>query len=226
MAVVKMRAARAGGRRRFPKLMMAGVLLAVGCGNAPADARDRALDTGFRGVVLDAPLARPDFTLTDTEGRPYDFRGRTEGRLALLFFGYTNCPDICPVHMANLAAVLERFEHDLRARIALVFVTTDPDRDTPAVLRAWLDRFDPAFVGLTGTTAEIDRIQAALGITPAQRPADATGDYAVGHASQIVAFSPDGPAYVAYPAGVRQVDWAHDLPRLLEPRVWLEGDAP
>jgi protein SCO1/2 len=205
--------------------LVAVLVVAGGCGDGSAAARERAHATGSRGVVLDEPLARPDFTLTDTEGRAYDFRARTDGRLALLFFGYTNCPDICPVHMANLSAVLARFEHDLRARIALVFVTTDPARDSPAVLRAWLDRFDPEFVGLTGTIDEIDRIQTALGIPPAQRPADATGDYAVGHASQIVAFSPDGPAYVAYPAGVRQVDWAHDLPRLLDPHAYLDADA-
>jgi protein SCO1/2 len=196
-------------------------------------------------VVLDTPLARPDFTLTDTDGTPYDFRGETDGQLALLFFGYTNCPDICPVHMANLAAVLGRFDHDMRSRIALVFVTTDPARDSAVVLRAWLDRFDRSFVGLTGSPAVVDRIQTAMGMPPAARPAlawngapppggyarvqnhggagpsNAAGDYAVGHSSQILAFSPDGRAHVAYPAGIRQVDWAHDLPRLLEPEKYL-----
>lgn len=227
MAFASMNVVRAGQRRRFPTWMVAVLavlaLIAVlgACGERAGV--ERAQATGFHGVVLDEPLARPDFTLTDTDGRPYDFRARTDGRLALLFFGYTSCPDICPVHMANLSAVLARFDHDLRSRIALVFVTTDPARDSPAVLRAWLDRFDPAFVGLTGTAAEIDRIQAALGIQPAQRPADISGPYAVGHASQILAFSPGGPAYVAYPAGARQTDWAHDLPRLLEPHAWLTG---
>ena len=220
-----MESVRAGKRRRHGTWLVAALVVACACGERSADARERALETGFHGVVLEEPIARPDFTLTATDGTPYDFRQRTEGRLALLFFGYTNCPDICPVHMANLSAVLARFDHELRSRIALVFVTTDPDRDSPDALRAWLDRFDPAFVGLTGTAEEVDRIQRALGMAPAQRPADPQGDYAVGHASQIVAFSPDGPAYVAYPAGVRQVDWAHDLPRLLEPRSWLDRGA-
>lgn len=219
----------AGGRlqhiRKLAWVTLIAPFVLAGCGET-ADAQDRAADTGFRGVVLDEPVAKPDFTLTDTDGRPFHFREETEGRLALVFFGYTNCPDICPVHMANLSAVLQRYGHDLRSRIRLIFVTTDPARDTPEVLRAWLDRFDPSFTGLIGSHEEVARIQTAMNMPTAALPEVQEGDYAVGHSSQILAFSPDGLAHVAYPAGVRQIDWAHDLPRLLEPERFLEGSAP
>jgi protein SCO1/2 len=212
------------GRSRLVRFFaVLGLVGLAACGEAAADAQDRAADTGFRGVVLEEPIEKPAFTLTDTEGRPFDFRAATDGYLTLVFFGYTNCPDICPVHMANLSAVLQRYGHDLRSRIRLVFVTTDPERDNPGALRAWLDRFDPDFIGLIGSQDAVARIQTAMDMPTAALPAVLEGDYPVGHSSQILAFSPDDRAHVAYPAGIRQVDWAHDLPRLLDPERFLDA---
>src|SRR5690606_15817168 len=140
------------GVRRSAGLVALLALLAVaGCGPTPA--ADAAHQRGYRGVVLEEPLAKPDFTLTDTGGKPYDFRRETDGKLALLFVGYTNCPDICPVHMANIGAVLKQ-KPDLIDKVTVVFVTADPERDTPERLREWLDMFSPRFVGLRGTREE------------------------------------------------------------------------
>lgn len=169
----------------------------------------------WRGSVLAEPLDRPDFTLTDTSGEPFDFRQRTAGRVTLLFFGYTHCPDVCPIHMANLAAVLDDLGWQAREEVQVVFVTTDPARDTPQRIRAWLDRFDPAFVGLHGTRGEVEAIQRSLKLPASVIAAPGKGDYEVGHAAQVVAFSADGPARIVYPFGIRQADWAHDLPLLI-----------
>ncbi|MGH7557259.1 MAG: SCO family protein [Gemmatimonadota bacterium] len=176
----------------------------------------------FQGRVLAEPIPRPDFTLLDTTGRPYDFLAETRGKVALLFFGYTHCPDVCPIHMGNIAAVLEDIGAERRREVQVVFVTTDPERDTPERIRTWLDRFDPAFVGLRGSRAEVDSIQRSLGLPPsvAQAPVGGGSDYMVGHAAQVLAFSPDGPARVVYPFGSRQEDWARDLPRV------IAGEAP
>jgi protein SCO1/2 len=153
---------------------------------------------------------------TDTDGRPYDLRARTDGFLTLLFFGYTHCPDVCPVHMANIAAVLAELPPSVTTRIKVLFVTTDPGRDTSERLRTWLARFDARFVGLTADTATVNRAQAALMLPPAQiGTADSAGNDLVGHAAAVVAFSPDGHARAMYPFGTRQADWAHDIPRLL-----------
>jgi protein SCO1/2 len=177
-------------------------------------------------VLLDAPADKPDFTLADTEGRPYDFRARTDGRVTLLFFGYTHCPDVCPIHLANIATVLRDLSYDERQRVAVVFVTTDPERDTPARIREWLDAFDPTFVGLTGTLDEVNAIQARLQMGAAYRQEPGTpgagiatdGGYTVGHAAQVVAFGLDDRAHLLYPFGTRQHDWAADLPKLVTER--------
>lgn len=169
--------------------------------------------------MLAQPLEKPAFVLTDTQGRPFDFRRETEGFVTLLFFGFTNCPDICPVHLANLAAVLRRLEPDVARRVRVVFVTTDPERDTPARIREWLDGFDRAFVGLYGSRDSVNAILLRLRLPPAVAiPRDA-GGYTVGHAAQVLAFTADNLAHIVYPFGTRQEDWAHDLPRLVRGRV-------
>lgn len=172
---------------------------------------------GFRGVAVAAPIATPAITLTDFNGQPFDFAAATRGKVGLLFFGYTHCPDVCPLHMANIAAVLRRMPAEDRARVVTVFVTTDPERDTPARLREWLANFDPSFVGLTGTKAELARAQASLGLGEATREyvGSDSANYFVGHAAQVFAFARDGFAYLIYPFGIRQEDWANDLPRLV-----------
>ncbi len=205
---------------RLSPLLWILVVLAAACGREEVPAR--AAGSEFRGVVLHTPIDKPDFTLTDFNGEPYNFRLKTAGKVALLFFGYTHCPDVCPLHAANVAAVLRQLPFETREAIRFVFVTTDPDRDTPERLKSWLGGFDPSFVGLRGSEAEVNRIQAGLRIAPARK--EITGadsvNYLVGHAAQVIAFSPDGLGRVDYPFGVRQEDWANDLPRL------VRGDAP
>ena len=167
------------------------------------------------------PIPRPDFTLTDTEGQPYSFVERTEGQLSLLFFGYTQCPDVCPIHMANIGQVLRDMGVARRRRVTVVFVTTDPERDTAERIREWLDVFDASFVGLRGTIDEVNQIQIDLGLPPSvNADTDENGGYLVGHAASVIAFSPDGPARLRYPFGTRQADWAHDLPKLMD-QPWV-----
>lgn len=173
----------------------------------------------LRGTVLPEPWPKPDFTLTATDGRPYDFRRETDGFVTLLFFGYTNCPDVCPVHMANIAAVLRQLPPPTASRIKVVFVTTDPDRDTPERVRSWLGTFDHRFVGLVGPLDTVNAIQREARLAAAmklEQQGARGGGYLVGHAAQVVAYTPDNRAHVVYPFGTRQTDWAHDLPRLVE----------
>lgn len=178
-------------------------------------------DGDWNGRVLFEPLAKPDFVLTDTDGEPFDFRAETEGHLTLLFFGYTYCPDVCPVHMSNLATVLADLPVDVARGVKVVFVTTDPERDTPERLSEWLAGFDRSFIGLRGTAEEINRIEGELLLpTSIVQANDDPSEYFVGHAAQVIAFGPDGVARVVYPWGTRQRDWVLDLPRL------AAGDLP
>jgi protein SCO1/2 len=201
-------------------LAVAAVVL-VACGRTGEQARGEGSDGGWNGTVLGEPWAKPDFTLTDVHSQPYDFGAETDGYLTLLFFGYTHCPDVCPLHMANLSAVLDALSGEVRANTKVVFATTDPARDTPSRLKAWLGDFDPTFVGLTGTLEEMQRAQEAAGVpVGGADPPDGDGDYVVGHAAQVIAYTRDGLAHVVYPFGTRQEDWADDLPRLLEDPAW------
>jgi protein SCO1/2 len=199
-------------------LALGAALLLAGCAARPSDNPG-----GYRGVVLETPMAKPEFTLESTEGHPYDFRRETDGYVTLLFFGYTHCPDICPVHMANIAAVLHKMPYSVASKVKVVFVTTDPERDSIPRLREWLSNFDPSFVGLYGPLEEVNSVQAALALPPAvAQPKQANGDYAVGHSAQVIAFTPDDSAHVLYPFGTRQEDWAHDLPKLVS-ASWGSG---
>jgi protein SCO1/2 len=169
----------------------------------------------YRGGIVTPPLPKPRFVLTDTSGARFDFWNRTQGSVTLLFFGYTNCPDQCPMHMANIGAALKKLPPGIADQVKLVFVTTDPARDTPTELRQWLDSFDKHFVGLTGTEAALEAAQKAAGVPTAQKTAAPGGNYAVAHANFVVAYTRDNLAHVIYPGGVGKDDWTHDLPLLI-----------
>jgi protein SCO1 len=170
----------------------------------------------YRGGIVTPPLPKPRFVLTDTSGAPFDFWSRTQGSVTLLFFGYTYCPDQCPSHMANLGVALKKLPSTVAGQVKLIFVTTDPARDTPLVLRRWLDHFDTRFVGLTGTEAALVTVQRATGVPVAQRTEPRNGAYSVAHANFVVAYTKDNLAHVIYPGGVSKDDWVHDLPLLVK----------
>ncbi|MGB8360404.1 MAG: SCO family protein [Acidimicrobiia bacterium] len=181
-------------------LLLASLLVACQAGFASDE---------LQGLVVDPPQPKPSFVLTDTEGTPFDFAAETEGKLALLYFGYTNCPDICPVHMAQIAEVFDQFP-DVARNSVVVFVTIDPERDTPEKLRAFLDNFDSRFVGLTGTEEELGAAQDAANVPRAVKAEEGT-DYTMNHAAWVIAYAPDGLNYSIYPFGIRQSQWSNDL---------------
>lgn len=175
---------------------------------------------GLHGVLLTPPRPKPGFVLSDTKGRPFDFRADTRGKATLLYFGYTNCPDVCPTHLTNIAAALRRLSAADQERVRVVFVTTDPTRDTPVRLRSWLDNFDRSFIGLTGSTDSVNAIQQRLGLPPATmemmdpRASGPRAAYGMGHAAQVFAFTPDDSLRAEYPNGFNVDDWVNDLPKL------------
>lgn len=170
----------------------------------------------YRGGIVTPPLPKPRFVLTDTSGAPFDFWSRTQGSVTLLFFGYTACPDQCPMHMANIGMALKKLPPGMAGQVKLVFVTTDPARDTPTELRRWLDNFDKHFVGLTGTEAALEAVQKVAGVPPARKSELRNGSYSVAHANFVVAYTKDNLAHVIYPGGVGKDDWIHDLPLLIQ----------
>jgi protein SCO1/2 len=170
----------------------------------------------YRGGLVTPPLRKPRFVLTDTSGAPFDFWKSTQGSVTLLFFGYTSCPDQCPMHMANIGVALKKLPSGTADQVKLVFVTTDPARDTSVELRRWLDNFDKHFVGLTGTEAALEAVQKAAGVPTAHKTEPRNGNYSVAHANFVVAYTKDNLAHVIYPGGVSKDDWIHDLPLLIK----------
>jgi len=192
--------------------LFAALLIVAAC----AAAQPAAGGGTYRGGLVTPPLPKPKFVLKNTSGAPFDFWNRTLGSVTLLFFGYTNCPDQCPMHMANIGQALKRLPPEIADHVQLVFVTTDPSRDTPAELRRWLDHFDKRFVGLTGSDAALAAVQKAAGVPVASRRESGTVGYSVAHANFVVAYSRDNRAHVIYPGGIGTADWIHDLPLLMK----------
>ena len=124
--------------------------------------------------------------------------------------------------MANIASSLQELAPEVREQVKVVFVTTDPTRDSAAKLRAWLDQFDSRFIGLTGSEAAITAAQRAALIPPASKTAQTDQDYGVNHASFVLAYTKDNLAHVIYPGGVTAEDWAQDLPLLVK-EAWSSG---
>src|SRR5688500_517783 len=174
----------------------------------------------YRGMMLTPPVAKPDYVFTATDGSAYDFRKETKGKVALLFFGYTNCPDVCPLHMSNLGNVIKQMPAADRDRIKVIFVTTDPERDTPERLRTWSASLDSRFVGVAGKPEDLNRPPMSLGMPPATKETAAKGSpagaYGVNHGSAVLAFTADDSLRTIYPMGIRQEDWTADLPKLLK----------
>ncbi|MBA0052727.1 SCO family protein [Streptomyces sp. AJS327] len=151
------------------------------------------------GIVLQQPREKPDLTLTDTEGKKYDLVKETKGQPTLLYFGYTNCPDACPLMMSNLAVAKSKLTREQQKKLKVVFVTSDPKRDTTKRLDKWLRMQDADFLGLTG---DFDTIQAAAqSVNVALEPPykKKNGDIVSTHGKELLVFSPkDDRGHVLY----------------------------
>jgi protein SCO1/2 len=211
-------------RGRLAVLTVSAGLVLAGCGGAATDggsttaeghdhsggpaATVEGPEDRYAGLDLADPYQRPSFTLTGPGGQPYDFAAETAGAPTLLFFGYTNCPDVCPTTMADVAVALRGVDPALAEQVRVVFVTTDPAFDTPEVLAEYLGRFDAdlptRFVGLTGDQAAIDRAQLATGVPQAE-------DNGRLHSSLLLLYGGDDLAHVAFDAGNTSRDIAGDL---------------
>jgi cytochrome oxidase Cu insertion factor (SCO1/SenC/PrrC family) len=149
----------------------------------------------------DRPDFGGDFALTNQHGQPFQLT-QLRGKVVLLFFGYTFCPDMCPMTMAHITDVMTRLG-DARAEVAPVFVSLDPQRDTPATIEAYVTHFSPQLTGLTGTPADIARVAAQYHVsynTVASDSPDHAKDYLINHTTAIFLIDRQGALrdYVAY----------------------------
>ncbi|MEU9980334.1 SCO family protein [Streptomyces sp. NPDC050856] len=223
-----MRAARPRRARRTPliaaALVAASALTLSACGGDDGAKAGPVADVSVApgsekpGAVLDRPFEKPDLVLTDTKGRPYDLRERTKGRPTLVYFGYTHCPDVCPLTMSNIAIAKKKLPKADQDRLQVVFVTTDPERDTAASLATWLPSAgDPSFTGLTGEFATIQAGARQLGISIDPPKKEKDGTVVSMHGAQVIAFSPrTDQGYVLYGEDTTAEEYAKDLPKIIK----------
>ena len=193
-------------RSRLALLLLVVVAL-TGCSKSSADV--------FTGAVLHQQYHAPDTELTDTDGRPFSLATSTDKRLTLVFFGYTHCPDECPTTMATLASAMLQLDETDRDDVQVVFVTTDPARDTAPVIRHWLDHFDPSFVGLTGSLPRIKRVAETMGVPVEEGRRLPSGGYDVTHGTQVLALDGTDTVPVVWTIGATAPEFAHDIHQLL-----------
>jgi protein SCO1/2 len=218
------RALRSRTRVSLPALALAAALGLSGCGGtssaeepAPGGEHGHAEeppatvegpDDVYAGFDLAEPYRRPSFTLTDTTGASFDFKAQTAGRPTLLFFGYTDCPDICPTTMADVAVALRTVDPGIAEQVQVVFVTTDPATDSPEVLGGYLGQFDAdlpvRFVGLTGEQEAIEQAQLSAGVPLAE-------DDGRAHSALLLLYGADDAASVAFDSENTSRDIAADL---------------
>ncbi|MFF8833925.1 SCO family protein [Streptomyces sp. NPDC015130] len=176
-----------------------------------------AEDSTKAATVLDRPFTKPSLVLTDTKGQKYDLRERTKGKPTLVYFGYTHCPDVCPMTMSNIAIAKKQLPKADQDKLQVVFVTTDPERDTSAELAKWLPAAgDSTFTGLTGDFSAIQAGARSIGI--GIDPPKKEGDKVISmHGAQVIAFSPTtDQGYVLYGEDTTVEEYAKDLPKLIK----------
>ncbi|GGY75260.1 electron transporter SenC [Cellvibrio zantedeschiae] len=174
-----------------------------------AQVQAQALKSG----VFDPPRLAPDFTLQSSQGGELKL-SQTRGKLVVLGFGFTHCTEVCPVTLANLAQARKKLG-DLADKVQVVYVTVDPQQDTPARLKEYLAVFDPSFIGVTGTEAQLESVQKEYGIVAA-KAVGKKGEAQVHHSSYIYLIDPSGYLRALVPFGKKPDDIVHDIKILLQ----------
>jgi len=176
------------GAPRFAVLAitLAGLLVLVAGGLLTLAVRDNP--KGAAGTLLASAIGGP-FQLVDQNGKPFR-DADLKGKWHLVFFGYTNCPDTCPTALNEMALALDRLGKE-RAEFSIVFITVDPDRDTPEVLKSYVASFDAPIIALTGTVAEVAQAAKAYRVYSAKHPR-ADGGYDMDHSAVIYVMDPEG----------------------------------
>lgn len=169
----------------------------------------------LRGSVIEPPVPAAEIALTDQNGRPFrlsDYRGE----VVLLFFGYAACPDVCPATLAVLKQARAQLKPEQADRVQVVFITVDPNRDTPALIQEYVSRFDPNFLGLSGTEEELATVWTAYGVFRELGTPNANGFYEVSHTARVYVVDARGNLSLSFPFGATVEDVTHDLKILLK----------
>ncbi|MDD2694806.1 MAG: SCO family protein [Anaerolineales bacterium] len=167
----------------------------------------------FRGSLIDPPAPAADFELLDQNEQPWRLSAQ-RGKIVLLFFGYTYCPDVCPITLTEFKRIGEALGEQA-GEVRFVFITIDPQRDTPARLGAHLGRFDPGIIGLTGEPAALQAVWGAYGVYQKSQERGSAGGYLVDHTSRVYLIDASGNWRLTYPFEIGAEAITADIRHLL-----------
>ncbi|GGD18988.1 SCO family protein [Nocardioides daphniae] len=201
-----------GWGRRLALGLAAGVLATGALACSPAT--QEPSEAGIYGAELDQPYEAAAIPLTTTSGEERALAD-VDNDLTLVFFGYTHCPDICGVVMSTIASALTQVDEELRDRVDMVFVTTDPARDDAEVLRGYLDRYNPEFEGLTGSLDAIVETGRSVSVAVEEGEKLPSGGYEVVHSDHVVGLDEDGLGQIVWTKDVSAKQMASDIESLL-----------
>ena len=161
---------------------------------------DKTVPPELQGVLRPEPKQLQAFELSDQYRQPFNLE-HLKGKWSFVFFGYTHCPDICPTTLSTLTRVIKKLQTDPQTlpNAQVVFVSVDPQRDTPDVLESYMKYFNEAFQGITGTQQDIDSLTRQFGAGYMKEPETTPGEYLVSHASSIFLVDPHGQLLATFP---------------------------
>jgi protein SCO1/2 len=196
------------------KTLLVGLFVFLLVGAAAAVAWLFSEPEGFRGTTYSEPYPpAPEFTLARESG---SFQlAEARGDIVLLFFGYTSCPDICPTTMAELKTALERLGEEKAEHVKVIFVTVDPERDTPERVQEYVNHFDADFIGLSGTEQELAPVWNEYGVYREIVDGASAAGYLVNHTARVTLIDQEGNLRVSYGFDTPVENIVHDLQLLL-----------
>jgi protein SCO1/2 len=182
----------------------------------PVTAVSAGNNIALKSGVFDPPRMAPDFSLPASNGQEFTL-SRQQGKLVVLGFGFTHCPDVCPVTLGRLAQAYKKLGK-LADQVQVVYVTVDPERDNVERMREYLAYFNPGFVGITGTPEQLSVLRQAYGILAAKE-IHQDGSYAVHHSSYVYLIDQRGFLRALVPFGTAVEDIVHDINILLQEKT-------
>ncbi len=167
----------------------------------------------FQGSLIEPAVAAPQFVLTDMNGQPFQL-SQLADQVVVMFFGYTGCPDVCPVTLTEFLQIRSKLGDDAD-KVSFVFVTVDPERDTPERMRKYLTNFDPEIIGLSGERSELEPVWADYGVYQAKAKAGSSENYLVDHSSRVYVIDSDGNLRLTYLFGTENQLITEDVRHLV-----------
>lgn len=167
----------------------------------------------YRGSTIDPPVPAADFELSNQHGQKFRL-SEQRGEIVLLFFGYSNCPDVCPLTMSNFKSIKEELG-DQADKVRFIFVTVDPERDTKERLLEYVKVFDPEIVALTGSRAELEPVWKSYGVYQAKQDTSSAAGYSVDHTARTYLIDQEGNWRLTYPFEMEKADIISDVRHLI-----------